>query len=100
LWCSSMNLSFTTVKFRDFSWISFCTDRIESYQKVIRFNLGQNIWFDNKIRFDFDSIWQPWSQHPRNNSTANDLAVSQALHLHCIFAVTFCIGFWLLTSYG
>jgi hypothetical protein len=65
VWCSSMNLSFTTVKFRDFSWISFCPDRIESNRiknwksHSIRFNLGQNIRSDNKIRFDFDLIWQP-----------------------------------------
>jgi hypothetical protein len=27
---------------------------------TIRFNLSQNIRFDNQIRFDFDLIWQPW----------------------------------------
>ncbi len=65
LWCSSMNLSFTTVKFRDFSWISFCPDWIVlKIEKVIQFDLhliwfdlGQNIRFDNEIRFNFNLIW-------------------------------------------
>ncbi len=43
-------------------------NRIKSYRKskksfdldTIRFDLSKNIRFDNTIRFDFDSIWQPW----------------------------------------
>jgi hypothetical protein len=27
---------------------------------TILFDLSQNIWFNNQIQFDFDSIWQPW----------------------------------------
>ncbi len=53
-----------------FSCSGFCRNRIESYWKrkhslyshldTIWFNLNKNIWRNSKIRFDFDSFWQPW----------------------------------------
>jgi hypothetical protein len=67
LFCEILYFSCHKLTFFLFRFLSKSNRIVLKIEKVvwfdldmIRFDSSKNIWFDKEIRFDFDSIWQPW----------------------------------------